>query len=103
MAIEVLEWRAVPRNTLLGFAKIRVPEWRMTFDGVAVHEKDGRRWAQLPSRPVLDGDRELVKESDGKIKYAPVMEFDDREISNRFSAAVCKAVEHYIAKEAFAP
>lgn len=102
MAIEVLEWRLVPRNTLLGFAKILVPEWHMTFDGVALHEKEGRRWAQLPSRPVLDAKRELVKD-DGKIRYAPLIEFDDREISNRFSNAVCKAVEFHIAAQAFAP
>jgi len=32
-----------------------------------------------------------------------IMEFDDREVSDRFSAAVVKAVEHYVAKQAFAP
>ena len=75
----------------------------MTFDGVAVHEKDGRRWAQLPSRPVLDGDRELVKEFDGKISYARVMEFDDREISEQVQRCGVQGSRTYIAKEAFAP
>jgi hypothetical protein len=103
VAIEVVEWRSFQRNTLLGFAKIRVPEWRLTFDGIAIHEKNGKRWAQLPSKPVLDANRELVKESDGKLRYAKVIEFDDREISTRFSDAVVKAVEHHIAAQAFAP
>jgi hypothetical protein len=56
-----------------------------------------------PSKPVLDANRELVKESDGKLRYAKVIEFDDREISTRLSDAVVKAVEHHIAAQAFAP
>jgi hypothetical protein len=38
------------RNTLLGFAKIRVPAWHLTIADVAVHTKDGKRWAQLQPR-----------------------------------------------------
>ena len=45
----------------------------------------------------------LDRKDDGNIRYAPVIEFDDREISNRFSNAVFKGVEFHIAAQAFAP
>lgn len=41
------------RNTLLGFAKIRVPAWHLTIADVAVHTKDGKRWAHTPTSPTF--------------------------------------------------
>jgi hypothetical protein len=90
--VECLEWRPCERGTLLGFAKISIPSWRLEIDGVAVHIKDGRQWAQLPSKPMLDSSRELVREDDGRIKYSKVIWFTDREVADRFSAAVISAI-----------
>ena len=70
MKVEIAEWRDVPRNTLLGFAKVQFPEPGISFDGVAVHSKNGRGWAQLPSRPLVDSSRKLMLDDTGKIKYA---------------------------------
>jgi hypothetical protein len=78
MALELIEWRLVERGTLKGFAKVRVPEWHLTIDDVAVHEKNGKSWAALPSRPMLDPDRQPLRDDDGKVKYARTLYFDDR-------------------------
>jgi hypothetical protein len=93
--IEVIEWREVRRNTLRGFAKIRVPEWRMIISDIALHEKDGRRWVLLPTKQLLDRNGEPMRGDDGKQRYMRLIQFDDREIGDRFSDAVVKAVEDH--------
>jgi hypothetical protein len=69
----------------------------MTIDGVALHRKDGKQWAQLPARPMLDANRELEREPDGKPRYARVLWFDDRDTADRFSAAVAAALDRFTA------
>jgi hypothetical protein len=90
--IEVLEFRAVERGSLKGFAKIRVPNWKMSIDDVGIHESHGKWWAALPARPMLDHDKKVVIGDDGKVKYIKSLWFDDRETADRFSAAVVEAV-----------
>jgi hypothetical protein len=85
--IEVIEFRELRRNSLLGFAKIRVAEW-------PIYEKDGRKWAQLPSKQLLDKNSgEPLRDADGKPRYVRLLQFDDRTISDRFSDSVVRAVE----------
>jgi hypothetical protein len=84
-------FRPLHRNTLRGFAEIRIDELRLTVRDIAVHERGDSRWAQLPAKPqVRDG--ELVHDSDGKIQYFHLMNFDNRAVSDAFSAAVVRAV-----------
>jgi hypothetical protein len=90
-----LDWRPCERGTLRGFAKVKVPSWHLTIDGLSIHESHGKRWAQLPSGPLLNDERELVREQDGKIRYAKILSFDDRDVSDRFSIAVVRAVEEF--------
>ena len=90
--IEVLEFRTVERGSLKGFAKIRVPEWRLSMDDVGIHESHGKWWAALPARPQLDANKQVVIGDDGKVKYVRSLWFDDRAIADKFSAAVVEAV-----------
>src|SRR5262245_36266553 len=80
-----LDWRPCNRNTLRGFAKVKIPAWGLILDGLAVHEKEGRQWAQLPARPQVDKDGNVLREDDGKIRYAKIMEFADKEAGWKFS------------------
>jgi hypothetical protein len=93
--VECLGWRPCERGTLRGFAHIRVGRWRLTIGGVAVHDKNGKRWVQLPARPQLDDNRELVREPDGKIRYSKILEFDDRDVADQFSLLVLRAIEEW--------
>ncbi len=94
-------WKPYEKNTLKGFADLWLRAARLNISGVAVHEKNGKRWVQLPARPQLDKDRNLVCGEDGKIQYAKVMDFDSREVSDRFNAAALKAIEEFSFKGDF--
>jgi hypothetical protein len=93
--IEILEWLPYERNTLLGFAKIRIKELRLVISGVAIHQKNGSRWAQLPCKPMFK-DGELIHEPDGRIKYAKILELETSEVQQAFSAAVLDAYDIYL-------
>lgn len=86
-------FRELQRNTLLGFATIRIAEMKISISDVAVHEKNGKRWAQLPSKPLLDKDKNVLTDDNGKVRYAPIFTFDRKEVEQAFSNAVVKAVE----------
>jgi hypothetical protein len=88
-----LDWRECNRNSLRGFAKVKVLAWNLVIDGVAVHSKEGRWWAQLPARPQLDKDGAVMREDNGKIKYAKILEIDDKRKAWDFSDAVIEAVK----------
>jgi hypothetical protein len=97
--VTCLAWRPCVRGTLLGFARIHVRAWGLAINSVAVHESHGKQWVQLPSKPTLDDQRELVRGPDGKIQYAKVAEFTDRTVADHFRAAVIAAVDQYIASQ----
>jgi len=99
LTITCREFRLLQRNTLRGFAEIRIAELRLNIDGIAIHEKNGKQWAQLPARPQLR-DGELVRGDDGKLQYMPLMSFETRAVSDAFSAAVIAAVRE-LAPHAF--
>ena len=54
-------------------------------------------------RSLLDQDRQLVRDDAGKIQYATVLEFDSREVADRFSTAALKAIEDFSFKTDFTP
>jgi hypothetical protein len=39
------------KNTLRGFATVKIAELHLIINDVAIHTKNGQTWAQLPSRP----------------------------------------------------
>ena len=56
-------WKPFERHTLKGFADLWLRAARLNIHGCAVHEKNGRRWVQLPAKPQLDA--ELVIDAEG--------------------------------------
>ena len=88
-------WKPLERNTLRGFADLWLRAARLHIRGCAVHEKNGKRWVQLPARPQLDKDRNLVRDDAGKVQYVTIMEFDDREVADRFTAAAITAIQDF--------
>ncbi|MCX7178014.1 MAG: hypothetical protein NTX56_04325 [Proteobacteria bacterium] len=92
MPVSLLAWKSIPRNSLRGFAKIRIGKSLIISD-VAVHCSNGRKWAQPPSKPVLNSEGVAVKDDRGKMKYIPMIEWADRDAADRFSEGVIAAVE----------
>jgi len=85
------DFRAYRKNTLAGFACIKISELKLEIKDIAIHQKSGRRWAQLPAKPQIR-DGALVKGDDGKVQYLPIMSFATRAVADAFSAAVITAV-----------
>jgi hypothetical protein len=93
LTVTCTDFREIQRNTLLGFATINIAEMKMTISDVAIHERDGRRWAQLPAKPLLDGQRNVKTDDNGRPVYVPVFKFDSKDVERAFSRAVVDAVE----------
>lgn len=92
MPIALLEWRPLIRNSLRGFATVRLGKSLKIID-VPVHCSYGRRWAQLPSKPQLDKEGVARKDGSGKVQYSPVIAWIDKETADRFSEGVIAAIE----------
>lgn len=84
----------VPRrsNTLYGFVTVLVPEIHLRICDLSVHEKDGKRWASLPSKPQIDRTGNVRRGDNGKPLYVPVIEFIDKPTRDAFSAKVITAL-----------
>ena len=97
--VECQDFRPLLRNTLRGFADVRIVQMRLVIRDVAIHQKGAARWAQLPAKAQIR-DGALVKDAAGKIQYWPMMEFDSRAVSDAFSRAVVVAVLKHAGAEA---
>lgn len=85
------EFRPMRRNTLMGFATVRIAELRLTIRDVAIHQKGDARWAQLPAKPMIDREGRAITK-DNKIQYSSILEFSDRMTRDAFSHAVVAAI-----------
>jgi hypothetical protein len=91
-AAVVEEFRALRQNSLRGFAKIRLPSGMILHD-VAIHAGgDDKLWASPPSKAMLDREGHVLRDADGKVRYAPIIAFTTKEHRDRFSALVVDAV-----------
>lgn len=91
LSITCIGFRPCCRNTLRGFADVRIEQMHLILHELAVHEKNGKAWAQLPSRPwVKDG--QVITDDAGRVKYTPLFEFDSAAVRTAFSDAVIRAL-----------
>ena len=95
LSVECSDWRPCERNTLRGFADIFLPSLHLEIRDCAVHEKNEKRWVQLPAKPQLDNNRELIRDPTGKIQYATILKFRDRPTADAFSGAVVAAIQTF--------
>lgn len=93
LSITVRDFKPLHRNTLRGFAVIRIPEMCLTIRDVAIHVMGDSRWAQLPAKPMIDKDGTAIRDrASGKISYCTILEFDSRAVREAFSHAVIAAL-----------
>jgi hypothetical protein len=91
MPLSILEWKPLRKNTLRGFATVRYGSLKIR--DVTVHSSGDRRWAGMPSKPMVGPDGTAQKDDKGKIKYVPILEWASREAADKFSVEVIDAVE----------
>jgi hypothetical protein len=89
--VTCLAWRPIRKNTLAGFAKIRLEELHLLIHDVALHRKGDATWAQLPGRPWIK-DGTVVRDEAGKTQFSPILEFELGATRDAFSRAVVAAV-----------
>jgi len=87
-----LAFTAFKRGSLQGFADLMLDSGIVLL-GCTYHQLSGKTWCSPPSRPQLDRERRLIVRDDGKIAYAPVIEFVDAKTRHRWSDEAVKAVE----------
>lgn len=90
-----VDFKSVERATLRGFAVIEMPSGLVLLD-VSLHARDGKRWCSPPSKPMIDRDRRLMVDDDGKPRYAPLIEFIDAKTRFRWSSACVAAIDAYL-------
>ena len=98
-SVTVTAFRPFEKNTLRGFVSVRINELRLNVHDLCLHEKNGRKWVALPSKPMLDKDRNPIQDDDGKPKFSPILQFDDRDTANAFSTQVIEAVDRHRKRE----
>ena len=89
-AVVIEEWIQINRNTLLGFARARMPSGMILHD-IGVYYKDGKVWASPAGRPMIGRDGVVMRDGD-KVKYLPVISFSSKQARDGWSAAVLAAL-----------
>ena len=92
MQLALIDWKPVARNSLRGFAAVRLGKSLIIRD-ITIHCSSGRRWAGMPGKPLLQSDGTAKLGNNGKPTYVPVMEWATKDAADRFSEAVIAAVE----------
>ena len=93
--LRLVAWRPLRKGSLRGFATIRLPIGLTIRDCPVLVGRNGA-WATLPGKPQIDAEGRQKKDVNGKALYAAVLEWEDRALNDRFSAAVVSAVRrHY--------
>jgi len=91
MPVVLLGWRPMAKGSLRGFAKVRLGR-ALVINDIPVLQSNGKAWASMPGKPLVDRDGQPMRDNRGKARFAPILEWSDRDAGDRFSAAVVEAV-----------
>lgn len=89
MGLQVVSFKQFEKGTLRGFATIRMTNIGLEIRDCAVHEKNGSRWFQLPSKQVVKPDRS---------QWGCILDFYDKSRKEQFQAAAMAALDAFLAK-----
>jgi hypothetical protein len=82
--IECLRFNPVEvKNTLLGYASIKVTKWGLIVDNVSLHSKNGHYWSSLPARSY---------EKDGERKWSPYLRMENVEHQKELMKQITDAI-----------
>jgi hypothetical protein len=97
MSMQAFGWKPLQRGTLQGFVGLNLPSG-LTLRDCTVHQQGDKRWVGLPTKPQLDKDGNLRRESDGKLLYTVVVEVASSRRA-AFQAQALAAVDQLLAKQ----
>ena len=87
MTVECIKFNPYEKGTLRGFADVRIPKFGMVFYSLSLHEKEGKRWVNFPSKSY---------EKEGKIEWLPYFRFENPEHAKLFVSQVKEAIDKKI-------
>ncbi len=93
MAIECIGFKSVEKGNMLGVANLFLTNVGMEIYGCTLHQKDGRRWVNLPVKEFKD------KET-GETKYFQFIKFPDSRFHNAFVKGAKEAIDEWCNKNA---
>lgn len=92
------------RNTLRGFVDLALSPSGLVLRECSLHEKDGKRWIGLPSKPQIDSEGRHRKDATtGRPLYSPVVEIAGKEERERFQRAALAAVDKLLGRGSAPP
>jgi hypothetical protein len=89
--MRLLAWRPTVKNSLRGFADLKLPIGLKIHD-VPVWLGPNGAWASLPSKPQIDKQGRQKVDANDRGLYVPLLEWRDKALRDRFSAAVVALV-----------
>lgn len=87
MTIECMSFKAHKSGSLLGFANLFVPKMGLEIFGLSLHQKEGKRWLNMPSREYED--------ENGERKYLSIIRFREKSHYNAFIDKAKECIEKW--------
>lgn len=87
---KVLEWKSIGKGSLLGFCKVEMPSG-LVINEIGVFSGERGLWASPPWKPMLSRTGPVLG-TNGKPRYAPMVEFVSKELRDRWSETVVAAL-----------
>jgi hypothetical protein len=92
--ITASDYREVIKNMLRAFVVLTLFPSGLVLHDCTLHERDGKRWISLPSRPQLDLEgRQRKDATTGKPLWTPVVEIRGKDERERFQRAALAAID----------
>lgn len=85
MTIEIVNFRKYEKNTLKGFFTAKLPKIFLEIRDCSLHQKDGKYWVNLPSKP--------YKDEEGNQKWSYIIKFTEKKIYERFQEEILGALQ----------
>jgi hypothetical protein len=85
MSLQITKYRECRKNTLRAFLSVRMSQVGLEIRDISLHEKNGKQWLAMPSRPYED--------SEGNRKYSFILDWFDSDRKTLFESAVLALVK----------
>ena len=95
MNITIDKFTPYEKNTLQGFITVILEDVKSDFEmfipGFTLHEKDGRRWIEVPGRPSTNPEKDKT--------WSKVCDFYDKRKEKKFKQKLMKQLDKYLSQE----
>jgi hypothetical protein len=89
--IRISDWKPRISGSLRGFCSVHLPSGLILYE-VAIHNRNGSWWASPASKPMVGKDGIVFRDTDGKVRYSPIISFTDKQTRDRLSRSVVEAL-----------